>query len=430
MLRTGKRSPAINILCEQAIMTAPSSPPPAQSGRKKILFMAEAVTLAHVGRAIALAQSLDPALFEVHFACADGYDFCFTEGQFTRWNIKSIPSQQFLAALAQGKPVYDAATLARYVEEDLELLAQVRPDVVIGDFRLSLSVSARLAKVPYVALINAYWSPHVAQRYRVPNIPLTKFLPISVATMLFRTVRPMAFALHSRPLNGVRRRHSLPALGFDLRRVYTDADHTLYADVAELFPPRRLPSNHSYLGPVIWSPPIPMPDWWDSLPADKPIIYVTLGSSGQGRLLPLVLEALSGLPVTVIAATAGNVDLASIPANAHVATFLPGEAAAKRARLVVCNGGSPTCHQALVAGVPVLGIASNLDQFLNMDGIVTAGAGKLLRADRLNSKRVRAAAELLLRDPKAVAAARGIARTFNQYDPAARFQSILKEVFA
>jgi UDP:flavonoid glycosyltransferase YjiC (YdhE family) len=411
-------------------MSLASSPQLPEPGRKKILFVAEAVTLAHVGRAIALAQALDPALFEVHFACADGYDFCFTDCKFTRWTIKSIPSQQFLAALAQGKPVYDAATLSGYVEEDLELLAQVRPDVVVGDFRLSLSVSARIAKVPYVALINAYWSPHVAQRYRVPNIPLTRFLPIGLATMLFRTVRPVAFALHSRPLNGVRRRHRLPPLGFDLRRVYTDADHTLYADVAELFPPRRLPSNHSYLGPVIWSPPIPTPDWWDSLPADKPIVYVTLGSSGQGRLLPLVLEALSSLPVTVIAATAGNVDLASIPANAHVASFLPGEAAARRAALVICNGGSPTCHQALVAGVPVLGIASNLDQFLNMDGVIAAGAGKLLRADRLSSKQVRIAAQALLGDPTAAAAARGIARTFSQYDPAARFKSILKEVFA
>jgi UDP:flavonoid glycosyltransferase YjiC (YdhE family) len=411
-------------------MSEASSPQLPEPGRKKILFVAEAVTLAHVGRAIALAQALDPALFEVHFACAEGYDFCFTDCEFARWPIKSIPSQQFLAALAQGKPVYDAATLSGYVEEDLALLAQVRPDVVVGDFRLSLSVSARIAKVPYVALINAYWSPHVAQRYSVPNIPLTRFLPISLATVLFRTVRPVAFAMHSRPLNGVRRKHSLPALGFDLRRVYTDADHTLYADVAELFPPRKMPSNHSYLGPVIWSPPIPTPDWWDTLPADKPIVYVTLGSSGQGRLLPLVLEALSSLPVTVIAATAGNVDLASIPANAYVANFLPGEAAARRAGLVICNGGSPTCHQALVAGVPVLGIASNLDQFLNMDGVIAAGAGKLLRADRLTQKHVRTAAEALLRDPAAVAAARGIARTFSQYDPAARFKSILKEVFA
>ena len=409
-------------------MTAPASSPLPGPGRKTVLFVAEAVTLAHVGRVIVLAQSLDPQRFDVHVACADGYDFCFTGCTFKRWKINSIPGRQFLNALAKGNPVYDQATLSRYVDEDLELLAQVRPDVVIGDFRLSLSVSARLAKVPYIAVINAYWSPYVAARYSVPNIPLTKFLPIGAATLLFRTVRPVAFAMHARPLNGVRKQHGLRALGSDLRRVYTDADYTMYADVAELFPPRDMPSNHSYIGPVIWSPPLSVPEWWNSLPEDKPIVYVTLGSSGQGSLLPLVLEALSTLPVTVIAATAGNVDLANIPANARTANFLPGEWAARRSALVICNGGSPTCHQALVAGVPVLGIASNLDQFLNMDGVIGAGAGALLRADRLRSDMVREAARNLLGNRKAAAAAQGVAATFGKYDAIARFTFLVDAI--
>ncbi|MGH8854785.1 MAG: nucleotide disphospho-sugar-binding domain-containing protein, partial [Telluria sp.] len=398
---------------------------PAPCGRRKILFVAEAVTLAHVGRVITLAQGLDPQHFDVHVACADGYDFAFQGCGFTRWPIKSIPSQQFLDALAEGKPVYDEATLARYVDDDLALLAQVRPDVVVGDFRLSLSVSARLAKLPYVSLINAYWSPYTEPRYRVPHIPLTRFLPVPVADLLFRAARPIAFALHARPLNAVRRKHGLPALGSDLRRVYTDADRTLYADAAELFPPIGMPVEHSYIGPVTWSPPIPVPDWWNELPQDKPVVYVTLGSSGQGQLLPLVLEALADLPVTVLAATAGNIDLATVPANARVARFLPGDLAARRAGLVVCNGGAPTCHQALLAGVPVLGIAANLDQFLNMDGITRSGAGILLRADRLTCFQVRAAAQALLADPAARNAAQDVARVFATYDAHARFLAVI-----
>jgi len=399
----------------------------APSGRRKILFVAEAVTLAHVGRVIALASALDPARYDVHVACADGYDFCFSGTSFTRWPIHSIPSRQFLDALAKGAPVYDEATLAGYVDEDLALLKQLRPDVVVGDFRLSLSVSARLAQVPYVSLINAYWSPYTAPRFRVPDIPMTRFLPISVADPLFRAALPIAFALHARPLNAVRRRHGLPALA-GLRRVYTDADHTLYADAAEMFPPVDMPANHSYIGPVTWSPPIPFPDWWDDLPQDRPLVYVTLGSSGQGKLLPLVVQALSGLPVTVLAATAGTIELAKLPANARVANFLPGEAAARRAALVICNGGSPTCHQALAAGVPVIGIAGNLDQFLNMDGILQAGAGRLLRSDRFSGPELGAAVRFLLNDASAKASAKGIAKLFSTYEPASRFQQILDQL--
>jgi UDP:flavonoid glycosyltransferase YjiC (YdhE family) len=113
-----------------------------------------------------------------------------------------------------------------------------------------------------------------------------------------------------------------------------------------------------------------------------------------------------------------------------VASYLPGELAAQRARLVICNGGSPTSQQALAAGVPVLGIASNLDQFLNMDGVAGAGAGALLRADRLRVAQVRAAAAALLGDAEASAAARRIAQTFRRYDPAAAFERVLREMAA
>jgi UDP:flavonoid glycosyltransferase YjiC (YdhE family) len=396
--------------------------------RKKILFVAEAVTLAHVGRPLALAAALDRSQYEVHFACADGYDFCFEGADLVRWPIRSISSKQFLQALADGKPVYDTATLAAYVEQDLQLLRQIKPDIVVGDFRLSLSVSARLAGIPYVGLINAYWSPYVRQQYTVPSLPLTRLLPIGLANALFNLVRPIAFATHTIPLNKVRRRHGLASLGWDLNRVYTDADYTLYADVPQLFHAHAMPPNHAFMGPVLWSPPLPRPPWWAQLPQDRPLVYVTLGSSGQGALLPAVLQALAPLPVTVLAATAGKVALASVPANARVADYLPGEEAARRAALVVCNGGSPTSHQALAAGVPVLGIAGNLDQFLNMQGIVEAGAGALLRADRFDGEALRQAVQRMLETPAVGAAARTLMLAFEHHHASESFSKLLSKI--
>lgn len=402
--------------------------------RKKILFVAEAVTLAHVGRPLALAGMLDPQRYDVHFACAEGNDVFLQGSKLTRWRIPSISGEQFLAALAAGKPVYDETTLRHYVEQDSHLFAAARPDLVIGDFRLSLSVSARLARLPYLAVINAYWSPYVRQHYSVPDIPLARALPLPLAELLFRLARPLAFAAHTVPLNRVRQQHGLPSLGLDLRRVYTDADYTLYADIPQLFPPHDMPANHTYLGPVIWSPPVAPPPWWDALPdgasAAAPVVYVTLGSSGQGALLPLVLEALAPLPVTVMAATAGKAVPEAVPANARVAPYLPGAAAAQRASLVICNGGSPTSQQALAAGVPVLGIAANLDQFLNMHGVAAAGAGALLRADSLRVGAVRDAAQHLLRQGEARAAAGRVAQLFQQYDPGQRLLAVLEQALA
>ena len=42
-----------------------------------------------------------------------------------------------------GRPVYDPKTLESYLAEDLALIHKVKPDVIVGDFRLTLAVKAR-----------------------------------------------------------------------------------------------------------------------------------------------------------------------------------------------------------------------------------------------------------------------------------------------
>jgi len=398
--------------------------------RKKILFVAEAVTLAHVGRPLALARMLSPLQYALHFACAPGHEAFLPASGMEYWPIRSISSAQFLAALAAGKPVYDVATLQTYVEDDRRLLERLQPDAVIGDFRLSLAVSARLVDVPYIGLINAYWSPYIPQHYTVPSLTLSRMLPIALANALFRAGRPLAFALHSVPLNQLRRRFGMPALRYDLRSLYADADQVLYPDVAEMFAAASLPANHAYLGPVTWSPPTPEPPWWHGLPQDQPLVYVTLGSSGQGELLPLILQALSQLPLRLMVATAGQDMPDAIPENAYVARYLPGELAAQRAQLVICNGGSPSAQQALAAGVPVLGIAGNLDQYLNMQGVLAVGAGRCLRSDRLQAQVLRDSVTQMLAHPGIRAAALHMAQVFQQYDVAQRLLAALGRVGA
>src|SRR5262245_25100230 len=132
---------------------------PGNARRKRILFVAEAVTLAHVARPVYLARGLDAARYDVHLACDGRYDRLLGELPFARHPLHSISGEQFLRALDQGSPLYDAATLDAYVQEDVALLKALAPDVVVGDFRLSLAVSARLTNTPYATISNAYWSP-------------------------------------------------------------------------------------------------------------------------------------------------------------------------------------------------------------------------------------------------------------------------------
>jgi UDP:flavonoid glycosyltransferase YjiC (YdhE family) len=363
------------------------------AGRRRVLFFAEAVTLAHVARPIVLARALAGTAWQPVMACDARYQRFFETEAWPTLPLGTIPGAQFLQALAKGSPVYSIDTLRGYLAEDLRLIEQLQPDVVVGDFRLSLSAAARLAGVPYVAISNAYWSPYAKdKRFPLPVLPISRWLPLPLAEVLFRLAQPIAFAQHCKPLNRLRRENGLPSLGADLRRVYTDADHTLYADLPAAFEMEAsMPATHRVIGPIVWSPPMALPSWWNEVPADRPIVYVTLGSSGSSETLDTLLRALADLPLSMLVATAGAPPPAQVPRNALIADYLPGEAAAARARLVICNGGSPTSQQALAAGVPVLGIASNMDQFLNMQGVVRLGAGSVLRADRLDPAQLRRA---------------------------------------
>ncbi len=207
------------------------------------------------------------------------------------------------------------------------------------------------------------------------HAPLTRYLGVTAGSFLFKIAAPIAFKAHAL---GMRRLHShfgLPKMELDLRRVYTEADYTLYADIPSLFPLNNPPDNHFFIGPVHWSPPVTEPDWWDLLQTDRPIIYVSMGSSGSHLALQKVLSAFRKEEVTIIASVAGaNVSPPQV-SNFFTADYLDGNAAAKLADLVICNGESLTCQQAFAHGKPVLGIAANMDQFLNMAGVSHVNAG-------------------------------------------------------
>ena len=313
--------------------------------------------------------------------------------------------------------MYSLATLKRYVEADLSVIEAVAPDVVIGDFRLSLPVSARLAGTPYLAITNAYWSPYARPRFPVPNLPTTRLLGVRFSQGVFDRIRPLVFSHHARAHDQLRQAYGLRSLGHDMRCYYSDGDYTLYPDIPELIPTYDRPESHVYLGHVPWQPQLALPEWWSELPKDRPIIYINLGSSGVSSLLPMVLNGLDGLDLCLIVATAGRTDLDASAIDAHVADFLPGDRAAARADLVICNGGSPSTLQALAAGTAVIGLPSNFDQFINMTYLEQAGAGVLLRPDRAKPRDVAAAVQGVLVDRRSKARAGKIKRRLASYRP-------------
>ena len=248
-----------------------------------------------------------------------------------------------------------------------------------------------------------------------------------MADLAFHAVAAMVLGWQARPLDELMTAHGLKGVGRDLRRAFTEADVTLYADIPALFPDVPETPRRRFMGPVVWEPPVAHPAWWDRLPENKPIAYVTLGSSGEIQQLGQITGWLTEMGYAVVLATAGRAEIHGDDETVFVADYLPGLTACERADLVVCNGGSPTATQALLKGRPVLGIASNMDQMLNIRAVQVQGAGRMLRADAVSRRRFEAAVNRLS-GFRAMKAAATFAAGPEPPDPARVLAAVIEEL--
>ena len=380
-----------------------------------MLFVGEGSTLAHAARCLALAAALPRTRYEAILALPERYRQWVPP--HVAWvNLQTQDPAVFAQRLTEARPLFSTQTLKDYFEIDMALLGETRPDVVVGDLRLSLAVSAREAKVPYLTISNAYWSSDLPLRVERPALTALRWMPRPMAEAAFRVLLPGALKGHVRPLAKLAASRGME-MKLDVRRVVTEADVVLYADIPGLFPGVVETPRQRFLGPVLWAPPTQLPAWWEDVPEERPIAYLTLGSSGDARLLERLCAWLEALEFTVMVATAGRADLKPGPAR-FVADYLPGAQACARADVVICNGGSPTATQALMAGKPVLGVCGNMDQFMNMRAIRARGAGLVIRADRPRRSRFERGVDRLLM-PRFGRAAEALRREGQAANPAA-----------
>ncbi|WP_160168411.1 glycosyltransferase [Novipirellula maiorica] len=237
--------------------------------------------------------------------------------------------------------------------------------------------------------------------------------------------------MHCRPLNQASAYCSGKPLGYNLEKMYTDADQVLYADAPGLVPTNGLPHTHHYLGPILWSSPGAMPDKWKTMDPARKTVFVTLGSSGPVRLLATLVSSLANADpkINVLVATSGRFVLdKSIRdrPNVLVADYLPAEEASKHSDLVICHGGSASAYVALASETPVLGIPSILDQHLTIEYIRNSGAGESLRAEFANESRIVSMTQQILGDESYANAARQLAKEFSSLNPSERFRHLLE----
>lgn len=364
-----------------------STAPDAPSGGR-VLVIGDSISLAHVGRAMVAARLLQSAGCRVTFATGPAHLALARQEGFEPREIYCEPPERALAAIRRGSHIFDLETVDRYVAADLELLERLAPNWVVADFRLSLNISCELARMPYWNILNGYMTHYYSAPQSPPEtFPLTRLLGQRISRRWFPAIKRQVLRYYAYHFNRSRKRRGLKPAG-DIFAVMESPYANLIADLPEFVPCAGAPPHVRYIGPLVWEPNVPEPEWLQRLDPSRPCVYVTMGSTGEAGAFERVLAALVATGYQVLCTTAGQIE--EVPRGVFSARFAPGSALARRSVATVCHGGSLTIYQSLRAGAPVIAIPTFHDQEINAERLEATGLGARLPPRRWDARQLAA----------------------------------------
>jgi UDP:flavonoid glycosyltransferase YjiC (YdhE family) len=357
------------------------------SQSRRILAFPYSHTLSHLSRPLLIAIELQKRNIEVIFA-GEKQSLFVKQNAFEMVSVYEPDPQQLYGNIRNGKLRFVSNDeVGKMIEADLELYRRVHPDLVLSDGRFTAPISAHIAGLKHVAIVNVSSTEYRA----LPYVPVFDWIPKSIVTRegrLWRHIEKLNLYLEMAIFNSAMRIFSEHSKKLGLKtnitatNCLTGKDFTLLADIPEYFPTRNLPSNYQYIGPLTLKADIKPPAWWPPKKRRGGLVYITMGTTGIGEFFRIIHELIQRTELTVVASTGGQIgDLSSIDGIIYLEEYLNGDLVMDMCDLVVCHGGNGTIYQALQHGKPIIGIPTIPDQKFNMRRVESLGVGKTIGCD-------------------------------------------------
>lgn len=412
-----------------------------ESEKKLIVCSCHTGFLSHTSRALMVAQKVRDLGHEVVFAVDTEtkpdkggnptqrkYIKLIKEEGFEIYHIPFLVGEDMIEKMQEKGGTADFYNI-RMIEEETEGILSVlreiegkkkKPDFMLKEGLYVPRIPADIMNIPTGSIWNFFVSNYSKTNITLPErYPLRKVL-LKVGgdklVKLFEKLRIARLILEILlmkwvvPYNFVRIKYMMKErkwIGLK-RNLFSQlgGDINFFADYVA-FGGMRI--NHEALpvGPINWEPASSTQDQYHvrkfeeflETEEEKPLIYVTMGSTGMLELFKLIIKALRNKGYRVAITTGEQFDiseLGELPENFFAIPLYPGNEICRKASIMINHGGSGSTNQAIKNSLPQISIPTTAEQQWNSDLIVREGLGKQIFMGDLSAKSLNVAVEELL----------------------------------
>lgn len=308
------------------------------------------------------------------------------------------------------------------IDGEVAALKELQPDVVIYGFWPMAGLAYRMIErkilgISYLPL------PLTTEKFLdliadIPeHVPIVSHLPLRLRRALLRYT-PRFVRKRIPPLRQPNILWAASKAGwkgklinlFDLLK----ADLTIVNDIPDYYEHVQFPPTIAFSG-ALFSQPIEGESLEDGIknvfyPGNRRTkIFCTLGSSGTRDLLLEIVKVFTegeGLswdavilsPISVCPIDEAKEVLGNRPGIYITDSFVPALQANALADLVICHGGQGTIQTAISCGTPLVGVAAQSEQFVNLSNVESQGAAIRIPMKKWQAKNIRAAVSKMIAD--------------------------------